>query len=99
LSILLAGWIGLRRQSKDQPEYLQQLLPQATRFEETSDQRYKAYQGFELIGYATMGRSIGYGGPIQVGVAVDPQGKILNVVVVEEFETPEYFDLIKMAGF
>jgi len=99
LTILLAGWIGLRRQSKGQPEYLQQLLPQATRFEETSDQRYKAYQGFELIGYATLGRSIGYGGPVQVAVAVDPQGKILNVVVVAEHETREYFDLVQMAGF
>lgn len=52
----------------------------------------------EIIGYAAMGSAPGYGGPIDMLVAVSPDGNIIGTLVVEERESPGFFRLVRSSS-
>jgi len=77
-------------QAKERSETLQQIFPAADRFE-TVDRGYLkyevAYSGDERIGGAFYTEGKGYGGPMQVMVGIDSQGKVLEVLLLSHKET------------
>ena len=48
-----------------------------------------------VLGYAALGSAPGYGGPIDMLVAIDPSGEIVGTQVVTERESPGFFRLVK----
>jgi Na+-translocating ferredoxin:NAD+ oxidoreductase RnfG subunit len=104
LATIVAAYIyGLARAGADvepamQPT-LERLLPSAQRFEPVSDTIYAGYRGLQTIGYVTTGDAIGYGGMLKVAVAVDPQGKVIDFVIVDHLETPEYLTRVENDDF
>lgn len=55
---------------------------------------YAAYKNDgqdSIIGYVTLGSAVGYGGPLDVLVASDTRGDIVEIKVVNHKETPSFF--------
>jgi uncharacterized protein with FMN-binding domain len=99
LATIAAAYIfGLTRSQTDVMTAFQQLLPSAQRFEPISDFVFAGYQGGQVIGYVTTGDAVGYGGPLELAVAVDPQGKVTDFVVIDHVETPDYLVRVKNDG-
>ncbi|MDZ7845188.1 MAG: FMN-binding protein [Anaerolineales bacterium] len=76
-----------------------EVIPGAVRIEPQGD----IYLGFdqqdELLGYAAVGESPGYCGPIQTLVGLTTRGEIIQVKVIDHCETPGFFRLINSQGF
>lgn len=91
LGIIVVAWvIGSFRAEADLFPFLEQALPEASRFEAIGIGTYAAWDdqsGGSLMGYVTTGKAHGYGGEMEVAVAVSPEGVILGLVVVEQRET------------
>lgn len=98
-TIVAAYFWGLSQAEEDVMPELQELLPDALRFEAISENVFAGYRGTHIIGYITTGDAFGYGGTIEVAVAVDPQGRVIDFVTIEERETPEYFLRVERGGF
>jgi len=59
-----------------------------------------AYRDGTLAGYLMETQAQGYGGPIQLAVGIDPDGRVLHVqVLAADSETPGLGQKIKEAGF
>ncbi len=98
-TIVMAYFLGLSQVKEDMMPELQELLPGAQRFEAISDNVFAGYRGTHIIGYITTGDAFGYGGKLELAVAVDPQGRVVNFAVIEERETPEYLIRVEREGF
>ncbi len=55
---------------------------------EGKDEWYEVYKGDELMGYIVPSDTKGYGGTIELLVAVDPEGKVLTYKILTSKETP-----------
>lgn len=79
-------------------EVLERIMPESDLFKEKSEPfiYHEAYKDRSLIGYCFStkevlgGGSRGFGGPMDILVAIDIYGKIENVYILEHNETPEY---------
>ncbi len=95
LLIVIAWIVGYLTAGTDVLPLVQDVLPGATSIKPVND----LFVGYDadgnLVGYAGDGSAPGYGGPVVVLVGVDPAGNILNVIVVEERESPGFFRLVK----
>ena len=93
VTIALAWWIGVARQTSNIDQYLPKALPQAVRFE---SQRAGLYTGYDsngrVVGYVGVGDATGYGGPMQVAVGINPAGNLVGVAVANNRETPAYLN-------
>lgn len=100
LTILAAYIYGLARVEveTDVLESFKQLVPSAQRFEPISESVYAAYQGMQAIAYITIGEASGYGGAIEMAVAVDLDGKVVNLAILKQRETIEYIRRVENAG-
>jgi NosR/NirI family transcriptional regulator, nitrous oxide reductase regulator len=93
VTIIIAWFLGAARSQSNILPYFQQALPEAVRFDHLSGQSYAAYEdqaGTRLLGYVTTGTANGYGGPLTVAVAVNPEGTIVGTALVSSEETPSY---------
>lgn len=101
-SIILAfaGWlIGYFSTAIDIIPMVAEVLPNVARVE-TRGNIYVAFDADnEVTGYAALGKSQGYAGPIEMLVGVDPQGNITGVKIVTQRETPGFFRLILEEDF
>jgi uncharacterized protein with FMN-binding domain len=92
--IIVVAWvIGSFRAEADLIPYLEQALPEASRFEAVGIGTYTAWDGqaeASLMGYVTTGKANGYGGEMEVAVAVSPEGVILGLVIVDQKETAAF---------
>lgn len=96
---LVAAYIFGRAQVKaDVLPDIQSLLPSAQRIEEISDTVYAGYSGEEVTGYVALGKATGYGGTLEVAVAVTPDGKVGDFVIVDHWETYSYFQSVEQSG-
>lgn len=88
-------WIlGAVRAEADIFPALEDAMPAADHFERESNGLYAAWgdsAGETLLGYVAIGRASGYGGPLELAVAVDLEGQITGVSVVRHKETPAWF--------
>ncbi len=99
VALIVAAWIfGYFTNGTEVAPLVPELLP-GTAQVRTEGQLFIALDANgELIGYAALGSAPGYGGPIDMLVAVDPEGNILNTQVVTERESPGFFRLVKSSN-
>ncbi|NLN82764.1 MAG: FMN-binding protein [Firmicutes bacterium] len=79
------------RKAEELKAALGALVPEADRFEELFADEKTYYQGFlnnQEAGFVVTGKGDGYGGSIEVLVGFDADGKILNVQIGDNGETP-----------
>jgi len=94
LLLLAAAWIfGYIRNGSDIRPLLPNVLPAADRYQR-SGSIFIGYRGSQVVGYGATGSSIGYGGPVDMLVGINPEGKIIGVQVVDHSETPGFFRLL-----
>lgn len=101
LLIIMAISFHSWQKNQDFISKLQPLIPQAEKFEQISSDPlvYKAIKENEVLGYCGVGNGVGYGGNISIVVAVNPDGKMLGLKVLDQAETPSFFDKIVKAGY
>jgi NosR/NirI family nitrous oxide reductase transcriptional regulator len=102
LVTIVAAWmIGSAGSQFDLEPVLSRVMPQAERFEKLDSNTYAVYMGSpseELVGYVTTGEANGFAGPLKVAVAVDLQGEVLALDVVDQRETPAWFKRVKASN-
>ncbi len=52
-----------------------------------------------IVGYAMAGSATGYGGPLTLMVGTDPAGSIVGVKVIDNRETPNFFQQLANHGY
>jgi len=90
VTIVLAYFIGTIKSETDLVPFLKQTMPQASRFEPLTRSTFAAWQERpvpQLIGYIGIGNANGYGGTLTVAVAVDSDGTIFAISIIEQSET------------
>ena len=98
--ILIAWFIGRQREDVDILSSVQAKMSEIAKLEEIEKATYKIYNSKEEhIGFVTIESSMGYGGPLQMAVAVDQKGKIFDLAVISSKETPSYLDKVTNANF
>ncbi len=96
VTLVIAAVIGFNRSQSDITSHFQVLLPGADRYKKSGFETYKVFKhDSDLpVGYIAVGKSNGFGGPLKVAVSVDSTGTVINAVVVENRETPSWFDKV-----
>ncbi len=99
LVTLAAAWlVGASLSRVDVAPLLPQALPGAERFELLDRDTFAAYQKDARVGYVAQGEAAGYGGPLELAVAVDEEGTVLGASVVTHRETPSFFKRVAGSG-
>ena len=77
------------------------LVPEADKFQEIEGKTswYAAEKGGQVVAYVVPGESKGYGGTIQMLVAVSKDGKVINYSVTKHNETPGLGDKATKSPF
>ncbi len=100
---ILAAWlVGASWAGAGVEPVLGQAYPGMTRFEKLSSGNFAAYASSsaqEPAGYVAVGEANGYGGPLKAAVGVDLSGRVVGVAVVEDKETPSYFERVMQGDF
>ena len=89
LSILIAWFIGNFNNEINLIPKFKELLPNADEFHSITNDSYSAHQksSKKLLCYIGIGKANGYGGTLKVAVAIDLDGKVLNISIIEQRET------------
>lgn len=91
ITIIIAWITGKQLENSDILSSIKEKMPEIEKLEEIDNATYKIYnEEGESLGYVTVESSMGYGGPLQMAVAVDSTGSIFNLAVVNSKETPSY---------
>ena len=99
VTLVIAWFVGLYLEGDDTEAALAQAWPEAERFESVSNATYAAYQGDQLLGYIATGQADGYGGPMQMAVAVDLDGLVQGMAIISNKETPSFVARVTDRGF
>ena len=100
LSFIVAWVIGYQLENADIEPYLHEAMPSASRFEKLDAISYAAYADTQdPIGYIGIGESNGYGGPLKMAVAVDLEGNITGMAIIQHRETPSWYRKVNASGF
>lgn len=100
LVIVVAWFVGRQLEGADILSSVKKEMPEIAKLEEIEDATYKIYNSEDkFIGYVSIESSMGYGGPLQMAVAVDQEGKIVDLAVVCSKETPSYLEKVLSAKF
>lgn len=95
ITIIAAWFIGGAIKGSSVEAYLKQAFPTANNFEETSPEIFSAKNAAgQNIGYVGIGKANGYGGPMRMAVAVDLNGQVIGMALVDSKETPSYLDKV-----
>jgi NosR/NirI family transcriptional regulator, nitrous oxide reductase regulator len=101
MGVLAGAWlIGLALQQRSATVDVADVLPAAQRIERHGEV-WTAWSGNpeRIVGYAAIGNATGYAGPINVLVAVDPKGAITGMKVLDQRESPAFFQTLFARGF
>jgi len=94
LGILAVAWgVGGFRDEADKRPFLKQALPEADRLDFLGGDTYSAWKEDpekHLLGYVAVSQAPGYGGRMELAVAVDTEGDILGFSIVGHKETPSF---------
>lgn len=103
--VIIAAWLyGYFTSGTNVTPYLNNVVPSATRFEQSGD----VYVGYlddntqaqaSIAGYAMRSSATGYSGPVDVLVGVDPAGNVIGVQILDYKETPGFFRLLPLNNF
>ncbi len=102
ITIIIAWFAGVALEASDLQPAIEAAWPEAGHFERVSGDTFAAYQDAaaeQLLGYVTVGEAAGYGGPLQLAVAVDLGGEVVGTAVVSHKETPSFFARVEGGGF
>ncbi len=92
LWLVICWFIGSARPAANLDPFNELAWPMAESFVSVGDDVFRAVgPGEEVLGYVSTGTASGYGGPLKVAVAVDSEGTVEAVAVVEHRETPTFF--------
>lgn len=98
--IMIAWFIGGQIEGEDIVATIKSEIREIDKLEEIGKATYKIYNSKnEPLGFVTIESSMGYGGPLQIAVAVNQKGKIFNLAVVNSKETPSYLEKVLNARF
>ncbi len=101
LLLILLAYVGKSRGQTDVLPLYAKLLPDAAIFEPVGDGialAWKEAEKHEKLAYLSVGESQGYGGRLRILVALNPDGMILATLIVEQRETPSFFDRVMRKG-
>ncbi len=91
---ILAGVNGVtapqiaKNELEKQSAAMKKVVPGAENFEKTENEEiFIGKKGEEILGYAVISESQGYGGVISMVVGVDPKGTVLGIDIVSQSET------------
>jgi len=96
---LIAWFIGYFSSSSDVIPMVSEIVPGTSQVKTQGNIYIASNSNGEVIGYAAVGESQGYAGPIEMLVGIDLQGNIIGVKIVTQRETPGFFKLILGEGF
>ena len=96
---LIAWFIGYFSSSSDVIPMVSEIVPGTSQVKTQGNIYVARNSNGEVIGYAAIGESQGYAGPIEMLVGIDLQGNITGVKIVTQRETPGFFKLILGEGF
>ena len=101
VTIVIAWIVGASLAKSDQMPAIEAALPEADRFEQVSGDIYAGYAADEAepIGYVAVGEAVGYGGRIQVAVAVGADGVVVGTAVADHVETPSFYERVVKGKF
>ena len=101
-TIVIAWFAGAARASSDLQPAIKQALPAAGHIEQLDTSLFAGYADdtkTELLGYVAIAQASGYGGPLTLAVAFDPDATVTGVVVANHKETPSWMKRVLDAGF
>lgn len=95
VALVVAAWVvGYFTTGADVAPLVPELIPDTAEVR-TDNQLFVALdENGDVLGYAALGSAPGYAGPIEMLVAVDPDGNIIGTQVVAERESPGFFRLV-----
>lgn len=100
VALAVTAWlIGYSSSGTSAEHFVPDVLAGTVRVETSGDLFIGYGEDGSLIGYAAIGHSQGYGGPIEMLVGLDPSGEITGVKIVSQRETPGFFKLIIEKNF
>lgn len=101
LVLIGVAWIyGYLSSGAEVAPFVQEVIPDAAKVEIRGNLFVGLSEdGERVVGYAALGESSGYGGPISLLVGMNPQGGITGVKIVQQRETPGFFRLLEREGF
>lgn len=100
IAIICAWVIGMHREDDVIRAKIEAVMEQVSSFEEIDNSSYKIYdQDDEHIGFITLESSMGYGGPILMCVAVNLEGEIIELGIIDHKETPSYLEKVLDAKY
>lgn len=81
-------------QDTDIESLLQQAIPEATNFEQLNKEPlvYQALKDSEVIEYCAIDKATGYQSSVVMLAAIDLKGNVKNVSIVDQAETPSFFN-------
>lgn len=99
--LIMAAWLaGGLLENADILSSIKEKMPDVAKFEEIEKATYKIYDSEdEVLGYLSIESSMGYGGPLQMAVAVNQDGKIFDLAVINSKETPSYLEKVLDTDF
>lgn len=105
IAVVILGIVAVYQHitaSQDTLSLLKKVEPAVSGYKEIEG----AFPAYELIdqsgnflSYAVFSSASGYGGPIKTLTSIDKEGKIVNVVILENSETPSYFNRVLESGY
>jgi len=96
-SIILAAaaWLfGYFSSGTNVAPLVPQVIPGAVRVEIQGNLYIGLDKNGDIAGYAAVGDGQGYGGPVEMLVGINPQGKITGAEIIAQRETPGFFRLV-----
>ena len=91
LPLIAIFWVaGSLRAQGDRLPAIQSVFPDADHVVRQDGELYTAWADSseeQLLGYVALGEASGYGGPLTLAVAVNPEGQVFGAVIVDHKET------------
>ena len=92
ITVIAAWFVGAQRQETNLEPFLRRALPGAVTIEPLPAGSFVGKdRNQSTVGYVTIERSGGYGGPMRVAIGVDLTGKIAGIVIIDHKETVPFF--------
>ena len=101
VTLLIAWLIGYFQSGVNVEPLLSQALPEANRFEKVNSTTYAAFtqDSDSPMAYVAIGEATGYGGPMKVAAAIDLQGNVMGLAVMQHRETPGWYERVMASDF
>ena len=93
LTFIIAGYVGSQRALPDIDPFLERTWPDA-RFERLDASTFVAKKNGRPVGYAAVREGDAYGGSLHAVVAVDTDGTVRSLAIVDHGETASFFQKV-----